>query len=113
MIYRSKQAAMKELTNEQKLEVLEEALKYYDGYYLCYRIARAAQELRYINSSIYIENEDSAITQILIPELLQFKPEEMKKDDPWFGKPFREESTAKRTQVLKDLIEMIRQKELD
>jgi hypothetical protein len=102
---------MKELTNKQKLEVLEETQRNYRGSFLCHKIAQKAYVLRRITSSEYGENEDSMISQTLIPELLQFKPRWRGKDVSWFGPAKNPESTAKRTQVLKDLIEMISQKE--
>jgi hypothetical protein len=99
---------MQELTNKQKLEVLKETLRYYDGYCLCNVIAHEAYLMDYIEVGEYDRYSNSSISNSLIPELLQFKPEGKRNGESWFGPTERPGSTAKRTQVLKDLIEMIR-----
>jgi hypothetical protein len=50
------------------------------------------------------------ITQTLIPELLQFKPKELGEDDSWFGPPGSSVATARRREVLEELIKMISNK---
>ncbi|MDR1338536.1 MAG: hypothetical protein LBK58_00500 [Prevotellaceae bacterium] len=84
----------------------------YKGDYLCDEMTRKACALGYVE-----ENDTytflSQTTHVLIPELLQFKPKSAGEHEPWFGERYDTESTAKRIQVLKDLIEMISQKESD
>jgi hypothetical protein len=104
---------MKELTNKQKLNVLEEIQRDYDGEHLCSAIAKTALNMGHINGYEYVHSKHAKIARNLIPDLLQFRPNGMDENASWFGPTDRPESIAKRTQVLKDLIEVISQKESD
>jgi hypothetical protein len=69
--------------------------------------------MEHINGYEYVHILHSTMSNGLIPELLQFRPNGMGEYASWFGPRESLKAAAKRTQVLKDLIELISQKESD
>jgi hypothetical protein len=98
---------MKELSKEQKLKVLEEAINKYNGDYLCPLIARESYFRGYLTNDEYGQTSNEVIVRTLIPELLQFKPRGKNIYAPWFGSCLNPESIAKRLSTLKELVEII------
>jgi hypothetical protein len=99
---------MKELTKEQKLEVLKECIREYKvlPIYLCPLIACTARSIYMINDNEYFNHSNSTIAKTLIPELLKFKPEDKELNMGWFGG--RETGYEKRKEVLDELYELIK-----
>jgi hypothetical protein len=99
---------MKELTKEQKLEVLEECIRKHkvNTYYLCSLIARSAHSAKMINNDEYRCNAHSTVAITLIPEFLRFKPEDKKIGEAWFGGIAT--GYEKRKEVLDELYELIK-----
>jgi hypothetical protein len=95
---------MKELTKEQKLEVLEICIRDYGVYpgYLCCLITRSAYSIKMISHDDYCNYSNSIIATILIPELLTFKPEGRKIGDAWFC------DYERRKEVLDELYKLIK-----
>jgi hypothetical protein len=95
---------IKELTKEQKLNILNEILRLYpNGYrYLCIAIPEIAHSERYITDVDYYSYDSSDIAKSLIPELSQFEPSHVRHS--WF------KTNAERVKAVKKLIKIIEEK---
>ncbi|MDR1348279.1 MAG: hypothetical protein LBJ63_07660 [Prevotellaceae bacterium] len=94
---------IKELTKQQKLNVLNSILENLPNgdYFLCIKISLAAFYMDYITDEEYYFNDCSDITASLIPELLQFKPKSKYENMRWF------KNGEERLEALKKLIKII------
>ncbi|MDR1340123.1 MAG: hypothetical protein LBK58_08745 [Prevotellaceae bacterium] len=100
---------IEELSKERKLKVLDRILPNYNGAHICIVIKNVAWCEDFITGeqgSIGV----SAVANKLIPELMLFKPEDRSITGAWFG-PNTAYNSGIRRQVLKDLIELIKNSE--
>lgn len=96
---------MKELSRKKKIKVLKLAIKYLEKKETCYMCV--AIRLAY-NAITHNRIEDYKYSLILVPELLNYKPDDMCKNRGWFG--FREYS--KRIEILNSILsDLEKQKE--
>jgi hypothetical protein len=98
---------MIELSKEEKLKLLPEILKNYYRGFLCSTIGDWAYTLEYITAQQYLNVCASRTAQTLIPELLQFKPENLSPNAVWFPTPLFHDPDPTRKKVLEDLIKLI------
>jgi hypothetical protein len=99
---------IKELSKEKKLKLLRKILRNYHRGYLCMEIGGYAYRLDYISVHQFYDKPCSLIAQALIPELLQFKPDNCTPDKAWFALPENEDAPDMiRKDVLKKLIKLI------
>jgi hypothetical protein len=102
---------MKELTRDQKVAIVERALRDHDGTPLCIRLAGVATNMGFITFREWVNNSFPKVTQTLVPEILLFKPERVSGSQSWFGNPLLPESIEKRRQVLEELLDMLKNQE--
>jgi hypothetical protein len=108
---------MKELTNQEKIEIVEEARKWMkrelEGGHCAYRgiclwITLAAYHKDFLTSN---EVEDDGyrghLARQLIPELLKIKPEGVDIDYLWFG-TLRRKNIPARLEALERLLEILK-----
>jgi hypothetical protein len=102
---------IKELFKEDKLKILVDILMdggSLFGAYICNAIGYKSRRMRFLDIDQYYDLSGTWTSVALIPELIKFKPENMEINNKygWFG-ILSSDSTDKRRQVLKDLIELI------
>lgn len=95
---------MKELSKKKKIKVLKLAIKYLEEKktcYICVAIRLAYNEITHNSIG------DHRYSLILVPELLNYKPDNMCKDGGWFG--YKEYS--KRIEILNSILSDLEKKE--
>jgi hypothetical protein len=100
---------IKELSLKDKLSILRAVKDKYNGGFLCLDIITVYNEL---HGNCFSRCSAMKVTD-LIPELLEFKPENLKISDSWFGSVAISSNRKKRMMVLNLLIEMIDKKYQD
>jgi hypothetical protein len=99
---------IRELTKSEKLTVLQAILEAFNNGRrdcLCNAIVQQARFKKYVSIDPNIMLNRNA--DVLIPELLKFKPYGKSIFEPWFGITNSEEGHETRKKVVKELIDMI------
>jgi hypothetical protein len=102
---------MKELTRDQKIAVVENAIRKDSSLYICRRISDVANEMGFVTN----KEEQSSTTwhtaKTLVPELVLFKPYDAEYSGVWFDDRNPMDAQEKRRQLLKRLLDRLKNPE--
>jgi hypothetical protein len=102
---------MKELTREQKIAVVENAIRKDSSLYICRRISDVANEMGFITNEEEWHSTTWHTAKTLIPELVLFKPYGVDYYGVWFDDRNTRDAQEKRRQLLKRLLDRLKHPE--
>jgi hypothetical protein len=102
---------MKELTREQKIAVVENAIRKDSSLYICRRISDVANEMGFITNEEEMHSTTWHTAKTLVPELVLFKPYDAEYSGVWFDDRNPMDAQEKRRKLLKRLLDRLKHPE--